>query len=100
MKPINGITLELKMSKILHSDTIPLLVSPLLLRERGLGQVDISRISKDRIEIFEVKSSAIVGYTQKRRLVASSDFLSFVLKYPVSLRYAFGQSDERFCYFA
>lgn len=42
---------------------MPLLVSPALLRERGLGQIDIARLKKHnanwKIEITEVKSSKL-----------------------------------------
>ncbi len=74
----------MKFSEEFHSDGIPLLVSARLLRSRDLGQIDLSRIRKDRegwlLEIGEVKSSEVGAFQmerfQKMRLYAAQKFLS------------------------
>ena len=61
-----------------------MLVSPKLLRERQLGQIDLAKIIKDeggwKIEIAEVKSSKIgeenILRGQRSRLFSSQNFLS------------------------
>lgn len=84
LKSSSGLLNELKFSEEFHSDGIPLLVSARLLRSRDLGQIDLSRIRKDRdgwlLEIGEVKSSEVGAFQmerfQKMRLYASQKFLS------------------------
>ena len=79
-----GLKQEILASQTFHLEGIPLLVSPTLLRERFMGQIDLSRLKKDRegwlIEIAEVKSSSI-GHEnflrgQRARLFESANFLS------------------------
>lgn len=84
LKSSSGLLNEIKFSQDFHSDGIPLLVSARLLRARDLGQLDLSRIRKDRdgwlIEIGEVKSSEVGAFQmerfQKLRLYAAQKFLS------------------------
>lgn len=81
----SGLNNELSQSKTYHQEGIPLLVSPLLLRKRELGQIDLARVTKDRtgnwlIEIGEVKSSEIgvemMVRSQRKRLFSAQIFLS------------------------
>lgn len=66
-----------------HQQGIPLLVSAKLLRERGLGQIDLARVEKKEqrflIHVGEVKSSrmgeAALLKTQRRRILNSLQFL-------------------------
>lgn len=84
LKSSSGLFNEMKFSEEFHSDGIPLLVSARLLRSRDLGQIDLSRIRKDRdgwlLEIGEVKSSEVGAFQmerfQKARLYAAQKFLS------------------------
>jgi hypothetical protein len=84
LKNSSGIKEELICSEKFHQEGFPLLVSPLLLRERSLGQIDLARIRKDKdgwiIELGEVKSSAMGEKAfmrrQKWRLESSQKFLS------------------------
>lgn len=79
-----GLKKELELSVDFHSQGTPLLVSSSLLRHRCLGQLDLSRLMKDRegwiIELGEVKSSAVGEEMMERfqgsRLRASQKFLS------------------------
>jgi hypothetical protein len=78
-----GLKNELKFSLCFHQEGFPLLVSPLLLRSRGLGQIDLGRVIKIgthwEIELAEVKSShlgkEVMFLKQKQRLRASGNFL-------------------------
>ncbi len=78
-----GLKNELKFSLCFHQEGVPLLVSPLLLRSRGLGQIDLGRFIKTgqdwEIELAEVKSShlgkEVMSLKQKQRLRASGNFL-------------------------
>lgn len=83
-KSTSGLRNEMLSSKSFHAEGIPLLVSPLLLRKRDLGQIDLSRLNKDKsgwlVEIGEVKSSEIgvemMERFQKKRLLSAQNFLS------------------------
>ena len=67
---------EIKFSKRIHRHGIPVLASPLLLREMGLGQIDLCRLVNDRVEVFEVKSSGRLSSRQRLRILRSASFLS------------------------
>lgn len=85
-----GLSLELERSREFHSEGIPLLVSPQLLRTRDLGQLDLARLRKVkeewRIEIAEVKSSqtgmVAILRGQRRRILSAANFLSGIFGYP------------------
>ena len=57
---------------------LPLLISPLILRERGAGQVDLSVFSKNEIILYEIKSSGLLSKGQYQRLKKAAYFLSAV----------------------
>lgn len=84
LKNTSGLKNEIHFSKVFHAEGSPLLVSPLVLRSRDLGQIDLARIRKDKIdwllEIGEVKSSQVgqeqLLRGQKIRLLNSQKFLS------------------------
>lgn len=90
---MSGLDNEIQISRTFHSEGIPLLVSPVLLRHRQMGQIDLARLRKDRagwlIEMGEVKSSEIgeevMGQGQKKRLRSSQHFLSALLGHPTRL---------------
>jgi hypothetical protein len=79
-----GLKNELKSSLRFHQTGLPLLVSPVVLRSRGLGQIDLARlIKRDHqwvVELAEVKSSQlgkeVMLLNQKQRLWGSGNFLS------------------------
>jgi ribonuclease HII len=86
--PSRGESLEIFHSVQFHSSSsIPILISPALLRIRNLGQLDLVKISKDQygriIEIGEVKSSPLgiqsAQKGQKLRLLASGRFFSWLI---------------------
>ncbi len=93
MKEISGLANEKKFSSEFHEQGIPLLVSPMLLRSRDLGQIDLARIIKPRdewvVEIAEVKSSlmgeAQMQKSQKRRLFSSQHFLAMLFGHRTKL---------------
>lgn len=72
---------------------IPLLVSPQLLRQRNLGQLDLARLIKDRegwiIVVGEVKSSdvgqVVMERFQKKRLNSAQNFLSGIFGHRTKL---------------
>lgn len=87
---MSGLRLELSRSINFHSEGIPLLISPELLRLRGLGQIDLSRmLKKDEwiIEIAEVKSSSVGEdaflRSQRKRIVEAGKFLSGIFGAPL-----------------
>jgi hypothetical protein len=89
-----GLQTELKLSREFHLEGVPLLISSSLLRSRNLGQIDLARITRDRmgwlIDIAEVKSSQLgieqMERSQKRRLLAAQNFLSGVFGHRSQLR--------------
>lgn len=84
LKSSSGLNEELFFSRDFHSDGVPLLISPLLLRGRDLGQIDLARMKKTKggwiIEVGEVKSSQVgaegMERFQKQRIFSSQRFLS------------------------
>ncbi len=89
---LSGERLERKLSAEFHSQGIPFLVSPDVLRSRGLGQLDILRLKKKAdwiVEIAEVKSSHIGEEQylrgQRRRIVSAGAFLSSILGFAVRI---------------
>lgn len=91
---LSGLKKELSVSIAFHLEGVALLVSPQLLRQRSMGQLDLVRLRKERsgqwiIEILEVKSS-VVGEEmlmrgQRGRLHSSQNFLSSVFGVPSKL---------------
>ena len=55
-----GDQLECHFSKEIHQFGIPVLVWPQILRSRMGGQVDLVRIYRGELEVYEVKSQKIV----------------------------------------
>lgn len=89
-----ALQLELEISKEFHSEGIPLLVSPKLLRARFMGQLDVVRLKKNRsgewiIEAGEVKSSDTGAEAllrgQRHRLLSAINFLSGIFGYSAKL---------------
>lgn len=80
----SGESVEKKISLSFHQEGLPLLVSPVVLRSRGLGQIDLARFVKGPemvLEICEVKSSKLGSQSmreQRRRLLQASAFLASV----------------------
>lgn len=76
--------LELAYSKSIHAKGIPVLLSPLVLRSYGCGQVDLALMKKIYsnwvIELYEVKTSGIIGTKQKNRLKNAARFVSMILE--------------------
>ena len=68
---------------------MPLLISPLILRERGLGQIDLARFTKKSemiIELMEIKSSMLGASAmrgQRGRIRDSAMFLGNIFGKPI-----------------
>lgn len=80
-----GSALEIKVSKKLHLDSTPVLVSANLLRKKGLGQIDLAILKEDKVLLWEIKNSPYLSLAQKSRLLKSAQFLAFVFKQKSSL---------------
>jgi hypothetical protein len=86
LKNSSGIEKEMFVSNTFHSVGIPLLVSPNLLRQRGLGQIDLARLVKTptswQLDVVEVKSSILKSpfknKKQYQRLNHSTHFLALI----------------------
>ena len=76
-----GADLEKKYSAIVHQYGMPVLISSLLLREIGAGQVDLAMMDYHRpvIYLYEIKSHGHLSYIQKERLKSSSIFIGEIL---------------------
>lgn len=85
-----GKILEKKLSKSLHFQSTPILISSLLLRELGAGQIDIARIQKYKnnkmIELYEVKNSKSPSKIQLNRLKNTQNLISQLLDCEVTLK--------------
>ena len=69
-----GTALELALSRSFHQTGTPIVLSELVLRERGCGQVDLARLlPSGLIELCEVKSNpSALSLRQKMRLKRSA----------------------------
>jgi len=76
-----GFALEKKYSAIIHQQGIPVLLSSLLLREIGAGQVDLAMMdyNKPVVSLYEIKSHGHLSYKQKKRLNDSAIFIGEIL---------------------
>lgn len=85
--PHKGESLEVYHSSDFHAHSIPILISPQVLRSRNLGQIDLLKLVKDQegwvIEMAEVKSSQLgldfMQNQQKLRLLGSGKFIAGLL---------------------
>lgn len=79
-----GAWLELKYSQFFHHDHIPCLISPLVLRDMNMGQIDLAFLTKKNgkfvINIAEIKRSMFPSKKQLLRLKRSVSFLADVLE--------------------
>ena len=83
-----GIELELHRSKNIHEAGIPILVSPIFLRNLGCGQIDIAIYRNSKILLYEVKSNKnMLTKRQINRLKQSGVVLSEVLGCETQLRF-------------
>ena len=86
-----GRKFELAASRAWHREGggVPLLVSPLVLREHGAGQVDVGVVGPGgAIVVVEAKSGGVLPPGQRRRLLRSCALLSSVFGRPSVLRLA------------
>ncbi|MBF0300790.1 MAG: hypothetical protein HQK51_18925 [Oligoflexia bacterium] len=91
MKPSNislGNQIERDFSKTFHQKGIPILVSPLFLRDYGCGQIDFCRMNINKngemsAQLVEIKSSSNLSRKQYLRIKKSINLLSQILSIPV-----------------
>lgn len=84
-KQDKGQAFELQESLRLHVEGTPLLLSSLVLREYGCGQVDVAVIKNDMIKLYELKAGAEITKNQWRRLQNTAHLVSAHLEKSVSL---------------
>lgn len=82
-----GKNLELEWSQKIHEVGIPLLISSLVLRNYSAGQVDLARIHKKSVQLFEVKSQGFPHGRQLSRLKKSADWMGQIFHRPVELHF-------------
>ena len=79
---------EEEASLLYHARGVPLLVSPLILRSLGLGQVDVCYFDgRKGLVIVESKTRGHVSPRQRRRLLKSCAFLGAIFKRTARLEY-------------
>ncbi len=80
---------ELNYSLKVHGSDLPLLLSPLILRERGAGQVDLAVLKKSQdwqVILYEIKSSGFITRGQYERLRKTASFVSKIFEASTSIR--------------
>lgn len=91
-----GNSAEIEYTKTFHATGTPVLISSLVLRSRGCGQVDCARLefkaSQKKLIIAEIKSNQWVSSAQQSRLRNASSFLSKIFDCPCAINFAFGQN--------
>ena len=93
-----GDKLEKDYSLEIHKRDCPVLISSLLLRSLNAGQVDVACLKKSAqgpiLFLYECKSSPMISFAQRKRLLRAQDYLSRVLEMGVKLEVKFCQKDE------
>jgi hypothetical protein len=93
-----GEKFEQEYSLIAHQRFLPVLVSSLLLRSIGAGQVDVAGLDRKNktwvLRLFEVKSKVAPTILQWRRLQKTQDYLSKMLEIESKLEVKFCQKAE------
>lgn len=89
-----GDILEAQASKYFHRESVPALVSTLILRSQNLGQIDIAYLEKDHkqswvLKIVETKYSRYPSKFQMMRLRRTQDYLSRLLEMAAILEVKF-----------
>jgi len=89
---------EILQTKYYHSLGTPFLVSPLVLRSHGLGQIDLAYLKKKnstwQLHIIEVKTKTVPSHSQWLRLLKSQDYLSKVLEVESKLKVNFCKNEQ------
>lgn len=86
-----GLAFEGHVSHSFHDSGVPLLVSPLVLRQRSLGQLDLCVFKKDGLFVAECKyGDGLLSFGQRKRLVASCHLLINLFDCPVQLFLLYG----------
>lgn len=89
-------------TKLFHNLGTPVLVSSLVLRSKGLGQIDVAYIHKTlhwKLKIIEIKSKTAPSRKQWHRLLRAQDFLGKVLEMESKLEVKFCQKDPDSLFF-
>lgn len=91
-----GNDIESEFTKTYHQLGIPVLISSLVLRSRGCGQVDCARLEIQNehrmLRLQEIKTNQWVSPVQRGRLNRSAEFLSQIFGCGVSVSFAFSQN--------
>ncbi len=95
---LQGHEREIVESLYYHRNLSAVLVSPLTLRDLGLGQIDVAYLKKMNGEwsltIVEVKSQQRPSPRQFSRLKSSANFLAEILQIPVFLKVKLCQKND------
>ncbi len=75
-----GDSWELKVSEKLHDQGLPLLISPLLLRSKNCGQIDLAYFKENTCVVVETKNKPIISRNQKNRLTRALSLLALIFK--------------------
>lgn len=78
----------------MHKNDIPVLISPLVLRSLGVGQLDLVILKKKPSQrwmmiIYELKTSMLPGPLQMRRLKKAQEYLAIIFQMEVQLKVKF-----------
>ena len=88
---------ESAFTKTFHQSGMPVLLSSLVLRARGCGQVDCAKLEfkgqHKILKLQEVKTNQWVSRTQRARLNRSAEFLAKIFDCGVTVSFAFSQNE-------
>ena len=92
-----GLELELLLSGDIHKRGIPILISPMFLREYGQGQIDIINAELVNgewvIKCYEVKSSSVISKRQIFRLKGSGTLISAIFGLVTKIYFSYGREN-------
>jgi len=86
-----GTSLEIEISKKIHNEKIPLLISENFLRSKNCGQIDLATFKNGMVTIYEIKKVRILHHKQILRINRSANLIAEYLSASVRIKYIFAK---------
>lgn len=82
-----GLDFECQQSRQIHSRGIPILLSSLVLREFGCGQIDVALLERGHIKLFELKLCGHLSLSQRKRIQRTASLVSQYFEMSVEIQF-------------
>lgn len=86
-KVSKGLAFECQQSLQIHSRGVPILLSSLVLREFGCGQIDVALLERDQVKLYELKMNGHLSSQQWRRLQRTASLVAQYFERSVEIEF-------------